>query len=429
MRTLLLVLPLLLFHFYLGLALRALAPRVGAGPATWAFLPGLNLALLFRVAGRSPAWALLLLAPGPNLVAWALVWAEIAARVRQRAWLGLVMALPGPNLPALGRLAGLPRFRTAALTVAVIASLPGAWLAHASALEARVAAAARRLAARDAEGRRRALVELADLGRRALPARPALERALAEEDPALRGQTARTLWCVTGERPDAGRLPVLLEAARGSIGWPLPDASLVTALAEAGRGAAPDLESALADPDPGVRWHAAGAFVRLGRGGAAAVPALLQAMHDPEWNVRNSAGRALEEAVGPEHATRLTQVLAEPSVEMRYHVARALARLGAAASPAVPGLVLTLEDADWEVRMESCWALAAIGPAAAAARPALLRALGDLDAQVRASAAWSLAHTGAGAGVASAIRSLLQDPDRDVRDAAAAVLRRIEAKT
>jgi HEAT repeat protein len=155
------------------------------------------------------------------------------------------------------------------------------------------------------------------------------------------------------------------------------------------------------------------------------VPALLEAMRDAEWNVRNAAGRALEEAAGPEHADVLTSVLAEPDVETRYHVARALARLGPTAARAVPVLVTTLADADSEVRMEACWALAAIGPAAASAAPALLRALRDPDPQVRAGAAWGLAHVGAGADAAAALEPLLQDADRDVRDAAHAVRRRL----
>jgi HEAT repeat protein len=217
----------------------------------------------------------------------------------------------------------------------------------------------------------------------------------------------------------------LLEAARGALGWPLPDADVVAALAAAAREDTGPLESALADADPGVRWHAAAAFVRLGPRGAAAVPALLEAMRDAEWNVRNAAGRALEEAVGPEHAELLTAALATPDVETRYHVARALARLGPAAGHAVPVLRETLADADAEVRMEAVWALAAIGPAAASAVPALLRALGDADAQVRAGAAWALAHVGAGRDAAPALEPLTHDPDRDVREAAEAARRRL----
>jgi HEAT repeat protein len=148
-------------------------------------------------------------------------------------------------------------------------------------------------------------------------------------------------------------------------------------------------------------------------------------MRDAEWNVRNAAGRALEEAAGPEHAELLTAALATTDVETRYHVARALARLGPSAAPAVSVLQDTLANADAEVRLEAVWALAAVGPAAASAVPALLRALGDADAQVRAAAAWALAHVGASRDAALLLEPLSRDPDRDVREAAAAAGRRL----
>lgn len=428
MRALLLLLPALLFHLFMGLALTALARRAGVGSATWAWLPGLNLVLLLRIAGRAPAWALLFLIPGVNLAVWAAAWAEAAARTGRSAWLGMAVALPGPNLWALARLAELSARASATAGIAVLASLAIAWQAHAATLRERVAVLARELEGGDAKTRRRAAVAVAALGTRARSATPALERVLGDAEPSVRGQAARALWRIdpeASERAGGARVSALLEATRGWSGSSLPDADVVAALAAAAREEPQRIASALRDADPGVRWHAAGAFVLLGRRGASAVPALLEAMRDTEWNVRNAAGRALEEAAGPEHAELLTSALAEPDVETRYHVARALARLGPTAARAVPVLVTTLADADSEVRMEACWALAAIGPAAASAAPALLRALGDADPQVRAGAAWSLAHVGAGAHAAAALEPLLQDPDRDVREAAHAVLRRL----
>jgi HEAT repeat protein len=427
-RALLLLLPALLFHGFLGAALVTIARRLAVGPAAWAWLPGLNLALLLRVAGRAPAWALLFLIPGVNLAVWAAAWAEAAARVGRSPWLGIVMALPGPNLWALGSLAGLPARVAVALGLAVLATLPVAWTTHTAVLRERVASLARDLGAADAGVRRRAAVDLAALGPRAASARPSLQRAQDDAEAGVRGQAARALWLIgdDGSTPAAGPgVAALLEATRGSLGWPLPDADVVAALAVATREDPRALSSALTDADPGVRWHAAAAFVRLGRRGAAAVPCLLEAMRDPEWNVRNAAGRALEEAAGPEHAELLTAALATPDVETRYHVARALARLGPSAARAVSVLQDTLADADAEVRMEAVWALAAIGPAAASAVPALLRALGDADAQVRAAAAWALAHVGAGRDAALSLEPLSRDPDRDVREAAEAAGRRL----
>jgi HEAT repeat protein len=427
-RALPLLLPALLFHGFLGVALVTMARRLGVGPAAWAWLPGLNLALLLRVAGRASAWALLFLIPGVNLAVWAAAWAEAAARVGRSPWLGVVMALPGPNLWALGSLAGLPARVAATSGLALLASLPVAWTAHTAVLRDRVASLAQELGAADSGTRRRAAVDLAALGPRAASAGPSLERALGDAEPGVRGQAARALWLIgdAGAASVAGPgVAALLEATRGSLGWGLPDSDVVAALAAAASEDKDALASALRDADPGVRWHAAAAYVRLGRRGAAAVPALLEAMRDPEWNVRNAAGRALEETAGPEHAELLTAALAPPDVETRYHVARALARVGPSAARAVPVLQDTLSDADAEVRMEAVWALAAIGPAAASAVPALLRALEDADAQVRAAAAWALAHVGAGRAAVPALQPLSRDPDRDVREAAEAASRRL----
>jgi HEAT repeat protein len=428
-RTLVLLLPLPLLHVCFGLALRELALRTGAGPRSWAFLPLLNLALLFRVAGRSGSWAASLLLPGVNAAAWALVWADVGRRLGYSGWLGAWMSLPGPNLYWLGRVAGLGARRAAAAATLVAASLAAAWGAHASLQRARVAELAVGLTVADGGDRAEAARQLAALGPGARAAVGALEHASGDPDPAARGQAVRALAIVAPE--SAGRsldVPSVLEAARGSAGWALPDAALVRALAGAGPAGLARLEAALHDEDAGVRWHAAAGILRMGARAAASAPALLAAMHDPEWNVRNSAGRALEEVTGPEHSALLAEALVEPDVETRYHVARALARLGRDAAPALPALLETLNDADAEVRMESCWTLAAIGPRARSAGEALLARLGDDDPQVRAAAAWSLAQVGAGSDAAPRLRALSRDPVRDVRDAAADALRRIEAR-
>jgi len=428
-RTLVLLLPLPLLYVCFGLALRELALRTGAGPRSWAFLPLLNLALLFRVAGRSGSWAAALLLPGVNVAVWPLAWAEIGRRLGYGGWLGAWMSLPGPNLYSLGRAAGLGARRAAAAAALLAASLAAAWGAHASMQQTRVAALALRLETPEAAARAEAARQLAALGPRALAAVGALEHASGDPDPAVRGQAVRALAIVAPE--SAGRsedVASALEAARGSAGWPLPDPALVRALAGAGPAGLPRLEAALHDEDPGIRWHAAAGILRMGARAAASAPALLAAMHDPEWNVRNSAGRALEEVAAPEHAALLAQVLAQPDVETRYHVARALARLGRDAAPALPALLETLSDADAEVRMESCWTLAAIGPLARPAGEAVLARLGDDDAQVRAAAAWSLVQIGAGRDAELGLRALSRDPVRDVREAAAVALRRIEAR-
>jgi HEAT repeat protein len=181
--------------------------------------------------------------------------------------------------------------------------------------------------------------------------------------------------------------------------------------------------AALRDADAAVRWHAAAAFMHLGPLAAGHAGALRAAMDDPEWVVRNAAGRALEEVCGAEDVPLLIQAVGDPSVETRYHAARALARLGEDAAPAVPALAVALRDEDWEVRTEAVRALSRAGSAAMAALPGLLSVLsGDADPQVREAAAWALDTLEPSPAALDALRRALSDPAVQVRRAARSVL-------
>jgi HEAT repeat protein len=290
-----------------------------------------------------------------------------------------------------------------------------------------------RLHAADAAERRAAVEAIERRGRAAASARDALARlAGADADPDLRARAARAFYAVTGEVPagDAETaLEGLLGAARGSGERDLPDAALVDALARAGAPAPARLQRALVDADPGVRWHAAAALLRLGRAARGAAPALMLAMDDALWPVRNAAGRALEEVVGPDDVEALALALASPSSETRYHVARAIGRLGPRAASAVPALTAALRDEDWEVRMEAVWALSAVGAAAKPALPSVRDALADRDSQVRAAAAVALGAMDEGPAALEALqRALDGDADAEVRRAARASLARLRPR-
>src|SRR5690606_3547204 len=70
--------------------------------------------------------------------------------------------------------------------------------------------------------------------------------------------------------------------------------------------------------------------------------------------------------------------------ELQFTLAQILARLPAAASMAVPGLMVGLQDQDPFRRLTAAQALSDSGPAALAALPALLNALRfDLDVAAR----------------------------------------------
>ena len=366
--------PLLGLHLVFGWSLSTLARRGGHPRSWWAWMPVLNLLLPFAMARRSLGWSALLAVPPLNLLVWAVVWSEVFAATGRRAWLGLLMAMPGPNLVVPAYAAGEPRHRIAAALVLAAASLGGAWAAH-RAMDAEAAGAIERLG---------------------VTAAPADTEALV-----------------------AG----LLEAARGSGERLMPDVAVVDALAAAGPAAPSLLRDALRDPDPGVRWHAAAAFMHIGTRAGGVAPALLAAMDDPVWTVRNAAGRALEDVATAADVPLLARALGDPSAETRYHVARALARTGPAAATAVPELVAGLGDEDWEVRLESARALGAVGAAAGSAFAALQDLLhGDREPQVRAAAALSLAVVEPGEPADEALRRALDDPVPEVKRAARSAL-------
>jgi HEAT repeat protein len=462
--VLLLALALLAPHAFMALSLRRLARATGTGPAAWAWIPGLNLVLVARLAGRSPAWCLLLLVPAVNVLVWGLLWSEACARLRRPAWLAVPLCIPVVNLAVLGHLAGMSPARASATLALVLAvSVPAAVAAQRTGQRARTDAALRQLEDADAGARRAGASALAragassraasalasalrdpdasvraeaarglqSLGGEAAGTEPAQAAALDDESGLVRGRAARALWTLeAGGRPAPGlpgdkMLAGLLESAREAADGDMPDADLVLALAASGDGDPQRLAAALEDPDFRVRWHAAAALMQLRRRAHEAAPALRRAMDDAEWPVRNAAGRALEDVADKQTVPLLAAALTDPSPETRYHAARGLARVGPGSAEAVPVLTEALRDPDWEVRMESAWALAAVGGAAAPAEPALIATLRDPDPQVRASAAWGLAGIG-GSNATAALRGALADHDRGAREAAAGALARIE---
>jgi HEAT repeat protein len=134
--------------------------------------------------------------------------------------------------------------------------------------------------------------------------------------------------------------------------------------------------------------------------------------------------------------------LEDPNPGTRAMAATSLSRLGPAAEPAVPALSKALADQNLNVRYCAASALKAVGPAAHAAVNALMSALDTVPggspaldgpvryyADVRSVAAEALGAIGSRARDAvPALKKALNDPDPDVRRAAADALQRIAVK-
>lgn len=73
---------------------------------TWkAWVPLVNSFYIIKLAGKSYWWFILLLIPIVNIVATAIIWAEIAKKLGKSAMHWIAMVIPGVNLIDMGYLA------------------------------------------------------------------------------------------------------------------------------------------------------------------------------------------------------------------------------------------------------------------------------------------------------------------------------------
>jgi HEAT repeat protein len=197
----------------------------------------------------------------------------------------------------------------------------------------------------------------------------------------------------------------------------------VQQLAEGGEGSVPVLVAMLQNHRDGqdehaeLRLHAVQILGQIGPKADTAVPELLEMTHHPDREARAQAALALGkigtrlDAVVPalakmlgEPADRLAALkgifklrdkakgaipqIAEVMLkgqdgDVRWHAAEALAKMGAAAQPALPQLIAALKDEDARVRSHAAESLRKIGPEAAEALPALRPLADDADPEVR----------------------------------------------
>ena len=228
---------------------------------------------------------------------------------------------------------------------------------------------------------------------------------------------------------------------------------------EAERATGSLVEALRGDAAPGVRAAAARALRALGKRRRTGASSLFEALDDPSEAVRHAAAEALAELkLTPEDIPMLEPALRSDDVYVRAFaawrlgnfreeardavpalaaalerprtyavVSAALARVGSAATEAVPALVADLQSDDAGRRWRAARTLGRIGPGAAAAVPDLATALEDPNEGVRFRAARALGRIGPEARpAAAALQRATGDPDAGVRREAEGALRRLQ---
>lgn len=96
---------MVLIYVYTSLCLQAIAKKLGSKNGWWAWIPILNVLLMFELAGKPLWWFLLLFIPLVNIVIAVIAWMEIAKRRGKSAAYGILMLLPLINFICMGILA------------------------------------------------------------------------------------------------------------------------------------------------------------------------------------------------------------------------------------------------------------------------------------------------------------------------------------
>ncbi|HXK08786.1 MAG TPA: protein kinase [Vicinamibacteria bacterium] len=218
----------------------------------------------------------------------------------------------------------------------------------------------------------RQVTEMPDLQAPGIPAalEPLLDRALAKD------REARF--------PSARELGVALAEVRAEIEADLPRSAAATAASRSGaaRAATPGRRLPTAQSQAMTSPQITGVIATLRGGDAVAKRRAVLALAD--------AG-----ARSPEGVRALADALGDSDRRVRFMAAAALGRIGPAAAPAIPALLLALDDE--AAGNEAAESLVRIGRAAV---PALLAAMKSGQDAVRSHAATTLARIGADQGKA-----------------------------
>jgi len=255
---------------------------------------------------------------------------------------------------------------------------------------------------------------------------PKLVEALTAPESRLRAAAARALIDLDPD-PEILR-PVMQKAMQEASPEAMND--MLDALASLGEKAVPRLSKALEIQE--VRAKAAAIIARIGPAAKAAVPALSDALSDKNPETCNEVLFALA-AIGPDAAEAvpaIRQVMQSPDKNVCYSACYALGKIGPAAESAKEDLEKRLAGDDNFLCMASAWALCQVDPesseTAAKTVPILIEALAEPDPPTRLHAAEALGLLGPLATDAEdALKKLQDDPDEEVRSAAAKALEAI----
>ncbi len=188
--------------------------------------------------------------------------------------------------------------------------------------------------------------------------------------------------------------------------------------------AVPELTRALDDPE--LRGMAAEALSMTESGHMAAVPVFVDRLSDREAGHYASMTLARMARENPSIAQRLLEEFHSPAPHVRAGVSTAFGAAGGDCGlAAVPAMVRALDDPESMVRSAAAEGLARLGPAASAAVPRLAKALmEDKHDWTRRNCAAALGLVGDLRG-RDALASALKDPFNDVRGAAVEAIARL----
>ncbi len=250
--------------------------------------------------------------------------------------------------------------------------------------------------------------------------------ALQSEDPKARVGAAKALKALDAD-PAIVR-PIMMEALQKADSQ--TTVTILDALVSLGPEIVPQLVAALKHPQ--ARHHVCYMLGELGPGAAPATEALAGLLADADEKTQSEAAFALAE-IGPDAAAAVPalQKALENAGSVRFAAAYALGRMGQKAIDAEPALLAKLKSDDPNLALISAWALAHIHPDCATcqeqALPILIRGLDDPDAMFRSEAASGIACFGKAAKAAvEKLKQAANDPDQEVRQTAAAALKKIE---